>query len=109
VAAALDINTAGKPELAPLPVLSSEAKWNILNFRAGGPYANVADFASKACSRVAVDFGPTDILINGTLYQGFSCAVPASGSYVANGSSSAYPVAVEVTGSAIVPPAPPAQ
>jgi hypothetical protein len=109
VAAALDINTAGKPELAPLPVLSSEAKWNILNFRAGGPYANVTDFASKVCSRVAVDFGPTDILIGGTLYQGFSCAVPASGSYFANGSSNTYPVAVEVTGSAIVPPAPPAQ
>ena len=107
--APLNINTAGKPELSPLPVLSSEAKAAIVNFRAGGPYTSGADFAAKVCSRVAVDFGLTDILIGTTVYQGFKCAVPASGTYWANGGTHLYPVAVEVTGSATVPPAPPAQ
>ena len=106
---ALNINTAGKPELAPLAVLSSQAKWAIANFRAGGPYLSGADFATKVCSRVAVDFGATDILIGTTTYQGFKCAVPASGTYLANGSSHTYPIAVEITGSATIPPAPPAQ
>lgn len=105
----LNINTAGKPELAPLPVLSPQAKWAIANFRAGGPYLSGDDFATKVCSRVAVDFGATDILIGTATYQGFKCAVPASGIYLANGSSHAYPIALEVTGSATTPPAPPAQ
>lgn len=107
--AALDINTAGKPELSPLPVLSSEAKAAVLNFRSGGPYTSGADLAAKVCSRMAVDFGPTDIVIGSAVYQGFKCAVAASGTYWANGGTHLYPVAVEVTGSAIVPPAPPAQ
>ncbi|MCY7279586.1 MAG: hypothetical protein LH610_01570 [Sphingomonas bacterium] len=107
--APLNLNTAGKPELAPLPVLSSEAKAAILNFRAGGAYTSGADFAAKVCSRVAVDFGPTNIMIGTALYQGFTCAVPASGSYWADGAAHPYTVAVEVTGSAVLPPAPPAQ
>ena len=107
--AALNINIAGKPELSPLPVLSSEAKAAVLNFRSGRPYTSGADLAARVCSRVAVDFGPTDIVIGSTLYQGFKCAIPASGTYWANGGSHLYTVAVEVTGSAIVPPAPPAQ
>lgn len=107
--AALNINTAGKPELSPLPVLSSEAKAAIVNFRAGGPYTSGADLATKVCSRVPVDFGPTDIVIGSAVYQGFKCAVAASGTYWANGGTHLYPVAAEVTGSAIVPPAPPAQ
>lgn len=106
---ALNINTAGKPELAPLPVLSSQAKWAIANFRAAGPYLSGDDFATKVCSRVSVDFGATDILIGTTTFQGFKCAVPASGIYLANDSSHAYPIAVEVTGSATTPPAPPTQ
>lgn len=107
--APLNINAAGKPELGPLPVLSSAAKAAILNFKAGGPYVDGTDFATRVCSRVAVDFGPTDIKIGGTLYTGFKCPVPAGGTYTANGGSHAYPIAVEVTGSATVPPAPPAQ
>ena len=107
--AALNINTAGKPELSPLPVLSSEAKAAVLNFRSGGPYTSGADLAARVCSRVAVDFGPTDIVIGSTLYQGFKCAIPTSGTYWANGGSHPYTVAVEVTGSATVPPATPAQ
>ena len=107
--APLNINTAGKPELSPLPVLSSEAKAAIVNFRTGGPYTSGADLATKVCSRMAVDFGPTDIVIGSTFYQGFKCAVAASGTYWANGGTHLYPVAVEVTGSATVPPAPPAQ
>ena len=107
--APLNINTAGKPELSPLPVLSSEAKAAIVNFRTGGPYTSGADLATKVCSRMAVDFGPTDIVIGSTFYQGFKCGVAASGTYWANGGTHLYPVAVEVTGSAIVPPAPPAQ
>ena len=107
--AALNINTAGKPELTSLPVLSSEAKAAILNFRTGGPYVSGDDLATKVCSRVAVDFGPTDILIGSTFYQGFKCAVPASGTYFANGGTHAYALAVEVTGSATIPAAPPSQ
>lgn len=104
--AALNINTAGKPELAPVPVLSSDAKWHILNFRQSGPYVDGTDLASKVCSRVAVDFGGTDILIGSTVYQGFKCAVVASGSYWANGGTHAYSLPVELTGSAVIPPAP---
>jgi len=109
VTAPLDINTAGKPQLSPLPVLSSEAKAAILNFRTGTPYASGDDLATRVCSRVAVDFGPTDILIGSTVYQGFKCAAPASGSYFANGGMHAYALAVEVTGSATIPAAPPSQ
>lgn len=102
----LDINTAGRPELSPLPVLTSDAKWHILNFRRSGPYLDGADLASKVCSRVLVDFGATDILIGGTLYQGFKCTAVASGSYWANGGTHSYTLPVEVTGSAVIPPAP---
>ncbi len=105
--APLDLNLAGKPELSPLPVLSSEAKWAILNFRQFQTYASPADFATKVCSRFAVDFGPTDVVINGTVLVGFKCLVPASGTYQANGSTYSYPVAPEVTGTTITPPAPP--
>ena len=89
--ATLNINTAGKPELSPVQVLTSDAKWHILNFRQSGPYTSGADFASRVCSRVVVDFGATDILIGSTLYQGFKCTVVASGSYWADGGTHAYP------------------
>lgn len=105
--AALDLNTAGKPDLSPVPVLSSEAKSAILNFRAFQTYSDATDFATKVCSRVAVDFGATDIKINGVVSTGFKCLVPASGLYQANGASHAYPLAPEITGTSTAPPAPP--
>ena len=107
--APVNMNTAGKPELAPLTPLSSEAKSAILNFRAGGPYVDGTDFASKVCSRVAVDFGATDIQIGTAVYHGFACLIVADGAYQADGSSHVYALPVEDTGSATVRPAPPAQ
>lgn len=102
---ALNINTMTKAELSPVTVLSSDAKWMIMNFRTPFGYADANTFATQVCSRISLNFGATDIQIGSQVLSGFQCAKGAL-SYQANGSTYAYALPVELTGSSTVPIAP---
>jgi len=101
----LNINTMTKPELTAVPGLSSEAMWTMMNFRTPFGYADADAFATRVCSRTDVDFGSTDIQIDTQTLSGFQCAKAAL-TYQANGTTHAYALPVELTGSSTVPVAP---
>lgn len=102
----LNINTMTKAELRSVTALSSDAMWMIMNFRTPFGYADTNAFATQVCSRISLNFGTTDIQIGSLVLAGFQCAKGAL-SYQANGSTYAYALPVELTGSSTVPVAPP--
>lgn len=101
----ININTMTKPELTAVPGLSSEAMWTMMNFRTPFGYADADAFATRVCSRTSVNFGNTVIQIDTQTLSGFQCAKAAL-TYQANGTTHAYALPVELTGSSTVPVAP---